>query len=348
METFWFIVLLFMLTMYVILDGFDFGSGIVYLYAARTDMERRMALQAIGPVWNGNEVWLIASGGLIFFAFPKAYASGFSGFYLALMMVLWLLMGRGLALELRSHIHHPLWQTVCDHVFAVGSFLLALVFGAALGNLVRGVPLNKEGYFFTPFWTDFSIGPAPGILDWFTTFMGFFTIVILTAHGANYLAMKTEGELYERAHRIAWWGSWAIVGLLPIVFVAVGFVQPLARQNFNASPLGYTFPLLGILALGSMLYFRKHQKDVRAFLASSFLIFGLLSSVGWALYPNILIATTNPQYSLTIHNAAAGSYGLQVGLLWFSLGIVLVLMYMIYVYRSFWGKVPMPHEQDSY
>ena len=199
METFWYVAVTVMLAVFVVLDGFDFGVGIIYLFVARTEQERRMALASIGPMFNGNEVWLIVAGGLLFFAFPKAYAAGFSGFYLALILVLWLLMFRGLALELRSHVDHPLWRQLCDVIFSGASLLLAFVFGAALGNLIRGVPLNREGYFFVALWTDFSTGPEPGILDWFTVLMGLASVVILALHGANYLALKTKGDLYARA-----------------------------------------------------------------------------------------------------------------------------------------------------
>ncbi len=162
METFWYVTLTFMLAMYVVLDGFDFGVGIVYLLAARTERDRRDALASIGPVWTGNEVWLISAGGLLFFAFPKAYAAGFSGFYLALIIVLWLLIFRGLGLELRSHLDHPLWRRFWDLAVAVASLLLAVVFGAALGNLIRGVPLNADGYFFVALWTDLGYGTRAG------------------------------------------------------------------------------------------------------------------------------------------------------------------------------------------
>jgi len=165
METFWYMVVTVMLGIYVVLDGFDFGVGIVYPFLTRTEQERLTALGAIGPVWNGNEVWLLASGGLLFFAFPKAYAAGFSGFYLALIIVLWLLIARGLALELRSHVDHVLWRQFWDLAFSGASILLAVVFGAALGNLIRGVPLSRDGYFFVALWTDFMTGPEPGILD---------------------------------------------------------------------------------------------------------------------------------------------------------------------------------------
>src|ERR687885_187822 len=169
MPTLWFILVAFMLTMYVLLDGFDLGAGAIHLAAAKTDAERRTIIQAIGPVWDGNEVWLIAAGGTLFFAFPLLYASSFSGFYLPLFIVLWLLMVRGVSIELRAHIHHPVWTAFWDGAFFVGSTLLAVFYGAALGNVVRGVPLNADGYFFEPLWTDFSpFSATPGILDWYT------------------------------------------------------------------------------------------------------------------------------------------------------------------------------------
>ena len=164
METLWFAIVTLMLAIFIVLDGFDFGVGMVYPFVVRTEAERRTVLASIGPLWNANEVWLIAAGAVLFFAYPKAYAAGFSGFYLALILVLWLLIFRGLALELRSHVDHVLWKQAWDMAFTTASLLLAFVFGAALGNLIRGVPLNRDGYFFVPFWTDFQPGPEPGIL----------------------------------------------------------------------------------------------------------------------------------------------------------------------------------------
>src|SRR3990172_2604530 len=183
MEIFWFVALTFMLIMYVILDGFDLGAGIIHLFAAKNENERRSVLKAIGPVWDGNEVWILASGGVLYFAFPKVYASSFSGFYLPLMMVLWLLMLRGIGIELRNHLQNSMWKSFWDVVFAIASSLLAIFFGAALGNVVRGVPLNEEGYFFEPLWTTFTIVPESGILDWFTVLLGLVAFFTLTVHG---------------------------------------------------------------------------------------------------------------------------------------------------------------------
>ena len=147
METVWFVLVAFMLTAYVVLDGFDLGAGIMHLFVTRTDEERRLVLRAIGPVWDGNEVWLIAGGGTLFFAFPLLYASSFSGFYLPLNMVLWLLILRGVGIEFRMHLDNPVWRDFFDGLFAIGSLLLTVFFGAALGNVIRGVPLRPDHYF---------------------------------------------------------------------------------------------------------------------------------------------------------------------------------------------------------
>src|SRR5713101_4555796 len=168
MQTLWFILVALMLTTYILLDGFDLGAGVIHLFAARNDQERRTILRAIGPVWDGNEVWLIAAGGTLFFTFPILYASSFSGFYLPLIIVLWLLMVRGVSIELRSRLSNAVWAAFWDGMFFLGSALLAIFFGAALGNVIRGVPLNAQGYFFEPLWTTFTVTSAPGILDWYT------------------------------------------------------------------------------------------------------------------------------------------------------------------------------------
>lgn len=341
METFWYVAVTVVLAVFVVLDGFDFGVGILYPFVARTEQERRMALASIGPMFNGNEVWLIVAGGLLFFAFPKAYAAGFSGFYLALIIVLWLFMLRGLALELRSHLEHPLWRQLCDVTFSGASLLLAIVFGAALGNLIRGVPLNREGYFFVALWTDFLTGPEPGILDWFTVLMGLASAAILALHGANYLAMKTKGDLYARAVAAAKLMGWLALGSAVLVRLGITFVQPGLRLNYIAHPVGYIFPVGGAIALVATLVLRRRKRDVAAFMTSGLFILAMLGSVAWGCYPNILIATTEPANSLTIFNATAGAYGLQVGVVWFVIGLVLIIAYQVFAHRAFWGKVPI-------
>src|SRR5437764_2766296 len=187
MEAIWCAIGATMLAVYVALDGFDFGAGILHLFVARADAERRTVLAAIGPVWDGNEVWLIASGGVLVHAFPRAYSAGFSGFYMPLMMALWLLILRGISIEFRSHEANPLWRSFWDGCFAFASCLMAIVLGAALGNVIRGVPLDETGFFSGPLFTDFRPGPHPGVLDWFTVVIGAFALLALSGHGALYL-----------------------------------------------------------------------------------------------------------------------------------------------------------------
>src|SRR5215510_9580720 len=155
----WFWLVAVMITAYVVLDGFDLGAGVLHLFIAKTDEERRTVIRTIGPVWDGNEVWLLAGGGTLYFAFPLLYASGFSGFYLPLTIVLWLLILRGIGIEFRAHVASPVWRELFDGSFALSSIALAVFFGAALANVLRGVPLQSDGYFFSPLWTDWRVGP---------------------------------------------------------------------------------------------------------------------------------------------------------------------------------------------
>ncbi len=333
------------MSMFLMLDGFDWGAGTIYFRVARTDAERTRLLDSIGPVWHGNEVWLIAGGGLLFFAFPRVYASAFSGFYLALILVLWLLMLRGLAIELRHHMKHPLWRPIWDVTFSVSSFLLAFVFGVALGNLTQGVPLNADGYFYIPFWTDFlPNADNPGILDAWTISKGMLTVALLSVHGANYVAMKTDGDMYERACRLARRWSWVLLAILFINILTYKSAHPTLYENFNTRPLGWILVAAAPCALGWLIFARYRARDVQAFAASSLFILIALAIPAWAYYPNMLISPTNAEYNLTIYNSAASPYALQVGLYWFIPAIALNMAYTVYMHRSFWGKVPVPNE----
>lgn len=339
METLWFIVVAVMLTAYVVLDGFDLGAGAIYLIVARTSEERRKVLRAIGPVWDGNEVWLLAAGGTLYFAFPQLYASSFSGFYLPLMMVLWLLMLRAIGIEFRTHVENPVWQGFYDVVFSVSSILLAIFFGAALGNVIRGVPLGPEGYFFEPLWTNWRIGPNPGILDWYTVMTGVIALATLTAHGALYVVTKTDGDLNLRARKVALF-TWPIQLLLTLLSLVVTYmIKPEIMHNYRAHPIGMLVPFVVFASLGMMIWFTSKGKEKAAFLASSLYIAGMLVGAAFALYPVVLPASTDPSYSLTIYNSAAGHHGLMVGIVWWCLGLILALVYFVFIFRMFRGKV---------
>ncbi|HEY1217820.1 MAG: cytochrome d ubiquinol oxidase subunit II [Bryobacteraceae bacterium] len=344
METIWFWLVACMLVAYVIFDGFDFGAGIVHFLVARTDAERRVALSTIGPVWDGNEVWLLAAGGTLYFAFPALYASSFSGFYLPLMMVLWLLILRGASIEFRNHLASPVWHPLWDAGFAVSSALLAIFFGAALGNVVRGVPLDASGEFFLPLWTDWTPGKSPGILDWYTVLAGVAVLAVLALHGALWVALKTAGEIEVRARRVAglvWWGA---LGLIALLTLASFGVQPRLQASFAARPWGWLFPLVAIAALMAVGVMNRRLRERAAFLASSLFLAAMLVSAAFGLYPCVLPSNGDPARSLTIANASAAPYGLRVGLVWFIPGMLLVAVYFVYAYRSFDGKVGLEEQ----
>lgn len=334
MATLWFGIIALMFAIYAVLDGFDMGVGIVYLLAGQTDAERRALLGSIGPVWDGNEVWLIAAGGVLFFAFPPAYAASFSGFYLPLMMVLWLLILRGTAVEFRNHIVSPVWAPLWDVVFAGASALLALFFGAALGNVLRGIPIDAGGNFFLPLWTNFRLSPAPGILDWFTIIVGVASVATLAMHGALWVAMKSDGPLRQRVRNIASL-SWFAVAFLTLILV---LIVPLIRTHFTsryaAHPWALIFPILAIAGLVGIRIVSRAGRDAVAFICSCAYILGMLAAAAFGHYPYLLPAIDEGQAGLTIFNASTSGSGLSIGLYWFIPGVMLAAGYFVFAYRN--------------
>jgi len=330
MATVWFAILAGLLIGYAVLDGFDLGVGALSLWVARTDEERRVVLNAIGPVWDGNEVWLIVWGAALFLAFPRVYAVAFSGFYLPLMIALWLLMGRGVAIEFRHHIQDPLWRGAWDVVFWLSSFLLALLYGVAAGNVVAGVPFDARGYF-------------QGLFEWllnpYALLMGLFSLVILSWHGAHYLCVKAEGHLYERAHWLAR-ALWGLTALLAVALTAATFAaRPTLMRNFHAVPALLIFPALALASLALAPWYHGRQADRAAFLCSAGVVGGLLASTAAGLYPDLLPSSHDASRSLNLTNAAAPPDALLPALLWMIPGVLLLAIYQVAVYRVFAGRV---------
>jgi cytochrome d ubiquinol oxidase subunit II len=324
--TAWFVLLAGMIAAYAVLDGFDLGVGALYRILARTDAEREQATEAIGPIWNGNEVWLIAGGGTLFLAFPKAYAAAFSGLYFALILVLWLLVGRGLGIELRHQVDSPLWRTACDTVFWVSSALLALAFGVALGNVLRGVPIGADGYFHMALFD---------ILNWYALAIGAFALVVLCTHGATFLAAFTAGPLAERAGRLArrlWWAQVALA-------VALAYPSYSVREGmltaFGDHPWRIVFPVLSAAALAAQFAWGRSGNWRRAFAASCAVVAGLLATAAASLYPHILPAREGRPFGLTVDNAASSDHALTVALYWWPVGIGLAVVYFTLSYRHF-------------
>jgi len=340
MGTLWFWIVAVMLVAYVVLDGFDIGAGIVYLFVARTEDERRQAMSAIGPFWDGNEVWLLAAGGTLFFAFPLLYASAFSGFYLPLMIVLWLLILRAIGIELRSHSADPLWRTFFDALFAFSSSLLAIFYGAALANVIRGVPLGADNYFFLPLWTNWKPGPHPGILDWYTVTGGVLALVALAVHGALYLSLKTEGELERRARAFALKAWPVLLALTAAGLPLTVLARPHSLDNYSAHPILFAIPCAVLASLALVFFALRQRSALAAFLGSSAYLATMMAGAVIGLYPVLLPTVGNEGRDITLPLALAGSHTLHVGLVWWTLGILLAILYFVIIHWLFRGKVP--------
>ncbi len=340
----WFWLVAVMIVGYVVLDGFDLGVGVLHLFLVRSEGERQASLRSIGPVWDGNEVWLVAGGGTLYFAFPLLYASALSGFYLPLMIVLWLLILRGISLELRNHIDVGVWIALLDGAFGLASALLAVFYGTALANVLRGVPLQADGYFFLPLWTDWKPGQSPGILDWYTVIGGVLALIALTLHGALWLTIKVSGDLAARARDIVK-PLWIVLIILTgISLVATMQVRPASLDNYNAYPITFIVPVGVIASLIALYRWNRQEQPVKAFLASSVYLFLMLAGACWGLYPSLLPATTGADRDITLTRAISGPHTLAVGLAWWIFGMTLAISYTVFVYSRFKGKVDMEVE----
>lgn len=341
METLWFIIVSAMVAGYVVFDGFDLGVGAAHLFVAKTEDERRTVLASIGPVWDGNEVWLLAAGGILYFAFPLVYASAFSGFYLPLTITLWLLIGRAISIEFRNQVESHVWKPIWDGGFAVSSALLAVFLGAAFANVVRGVPLDADGVFFLPLWTSFQPSDNPGILDWYTVLVGVAALATLLGHGLLWLVLKTEGPVALRSTALFRRVWPALTALIAAVTYATFQIQPHVSERMFGGPWGLLLPAVSIAALFGMRILDHQVQPLRAFLSScAFIVFLLLSAV-YGLYPYLLPSNIDPAAGLSVSNSAAGAYGLRIGFFWFIPGILLVAAYFTYVYGKFAGKVQL-------
>ncbi len=348
MEMLWFWLVSVMVAIYVVMDGFDFGAGILHLVVAKTNEERRQVLGAIGPLWDGNEVWLLAGGGSLFLAFPKVLAAGFSGFYLAMWLVVWCLMLRGISIEFRSHVQDGLWRHFWDSTFAASSVLLPVLLGAALGNVLRGVPLDATGYFGMSLWTDFRTGAHPGILDWYTVLIGVFALATVAAHGALFLAWKTGGPVHDRSKALALklWGL--VLALWIVASYATSVVNPGIFQNLPKAPLAWVATLLFLAGLALVFVGIKRERFLLAFLGSGAFIIGILAASAACVYPVMLKSTLDPAFDLTALNASVGGYGLRMGLVWWLIGFPIALGYIAFLFRFHRGKVKAAAEGDGY
>ncbi|NIJ45085.1 cytochrome d ubiquinol oxidase subunit II [Wenyingzhuangia heitensis] len=350
MEIIWYIIIAVILTVFFILDGYDFGTGIIHLFFAKTDKDKEVISKAAGLFWDSNEVWLVAAGGLLFMAFPTFYASVFSGFYLPLIIVLWLIIFRALGLELRSQINHSIWKTIWDKAFGVSSLLLALFFGIALGNVARGVNLGgveygmsayEPHYFFLPLW-DSSFSPStthPGVIDWFTIVIGIIAVVTLAIHGANWILVKTNASINNHLKTVIFRLNIALAILTVFSLSIWHIVEPHPLANYLEYPLFLVFPLVYFIGLIGMFFIKKLKKEVHGFIFSSLIITGGVTSTLATMFPVLLPSTNNLNPDLTIYNTATSTYGLSVAIPWMIIGGILIVAYFIIQKKLNKGKI---------
>lgn len=329
--TIWFILVGVLFTGYAILDGFDLGVGALHLLVSK-DEDRRIFLNAIGPVWDGNEVWLVVGGGALFAAFPEAYATVFSGFYMPFMLLLICLMFRAVAIEFRSKEPSPLWRQTWDFLFFLGSILSSFIIGVALGNITRGIPLDENREF---------VGTFLGLFNPYSLLMGVTVVVLFAMHGSIYLVMKTEGALQEQVKR------WVprLIALFVLCYFAFNvstlFACPHLIKVIFSRPLIFVVLALDMLLLFNVWRLIKAGKEFAAFLSSCLMMALLMATFGLSYYPNMVVSWPHPENSLTITNAASTSKTLGILCLIVCIGFPMFVTYTTSVYWIFRGKTKL-------
>jgi cytochrome bd ubiquinol oxidase subunit II len=328
LNLFWFILLGVLLTGYAILDGFDLGVGILHLFS-KGDTERRIFMNSIGPLWDGNEVWLVTFGGALFAAFPNAYATAFSGFYLPFMFLLFALIFRAVSMEFRSKQEMRWWRSAWDVSFTLASALATLLFGVAVGNMMIGLPIGADME---------SQGTILGMLNPFSLLVGVFAVAAFAMHGAIYLYLKTEGDLQQRIHSWMWTSFGIFLVLYMITTVTTLVTLPSAVTNFRDIPWAWVVVVLNVLAIANIPRAIHLGKPLYAFISSSCTIAALTFLFGFALFPNMIVSSLDPAWNLTIYNAASSQKTLGI-MMWMAfLGMPFVLSYTIAIYWIFRGK----------
>jgi len=331
LNTAWFLIVGALFTGYAVLDGFDLGVGALHLFT-RTDIERRTMINAIGPVWDGNEVWLVTGGGALFAAFPKVYATTLSGFYMAFMIFLFCLIFRAVAIEFRSKQPMAWWRQMWDISFSLSSIVSSFVLGVALGNIILGVPLDAKGEFTGSFGSLFSP---------YALVIGITTVALFMMHGAIFLVLKTDGELHDK---IRGWVNNTIIFFI-LCYVTVTMITliylPHMVQYFTMHPVLFLLPFLDMLAIANIPREIIHGRDFHAFLSSCAAIIALMAIFGIGIFPNLVLSSPNPEFSLSIFNAASSPKTLKIMLIVALIGIPLVISYTVSIYWIFRGKVKL-------
>jgi cytochrome d ubiquinol oxidase subunit II len=327
----WFVLIGVLLTGYAVLDGFDLGVGALHLFV-KGDYNRRIMINSIGPVWDGNEVWLVTGGGALFAAFPIVYATVFSGFYTAFMLLLFVIIFRAVAIEFRSKNESPRWRRNWDVAFSVSSILIALIMGIALGNVILGVPIMSDGEAYIGFWSLFNP---------YAVLVGITTVALFMMHGSIYVVMKTEGELHDKIR--GWIRNTIIFFVISYVTTTMATLIYLPHMitPFKNHPEFFLVALLNMLAIANIPREIYKGRDGRAFLSSCFAVVALMALFAIGMFPNLVPSSVSSEFSLTIYNAASSQKTLGIMFLMAIIGVPFVLAYTISIYWIFRGKVKL-------
>lgn len=335
--TIWFLIVGALFSGYAILDGLDFGAGAWHLFL-RDEESRRIALNAIGPVWDGNEVWLVIGGGALFAGFPVLYASLFSAMYIPFILFLVFIIFRAVSIEFRSKEPMAWWRKMWDITYSISSIMLALLLGVVLGNILQGIALGEN--------FDYTGSPLLDFLNPYAVMVGITTLALFMSHGAIYLLLKTEGFLYEKLSRLLKAGliffivSYAITTIYTLIYI------PHLTEKIRNNPLLFLLPLLAILSIANIPRLANKKKYLSAFIFSALSMSFLLILIAFELYPNLLMSTIDPQYDISVYNAASSQKSLGIMITIAAIGTPLVLGYTIFVYATFKGKVKI--DETSY
>lgn len=335
--TLWFLVVGGLFSGYAILDGFDFGAGAWHLFFKK-EKNRRIALNAVGPVWDGNEVWLVIGGGALFAGFPVLYATLFSSLYIPFMLFLVFIIFRAISIEFRGKEEMLWWKKTWDIGYSVSSIMLAFLLGVVLGNVLQGIAIGENYFYMGEGFFEF--------LNPFAILTGFTALFLFMAHGASYLLMKTEGKMFEKLTVFLKYGislfiiTYAITTIYTLLFI------PHLSDAFTNNPLLFIVPILTFLSVANLPRLASKKQYKMTFLFSSITISLLLMVVAIELYPTLLISTIDPKYNIDIYNAASSEKSLGIMLLFVAIGIPLILGYTFFVYKTFWGKVEL--DETSY
>ena len=327
LNTLWFILIAILYIGFFVLEGFDFGVGILLPFLGKDDKTRRIMINTIGPHWDGNEVWLLTAGGATFAAFPEWYATMFSAFYLALFLLLLALIVRGVAFEFRSKDHHPRWRSLWDWCIFIGSLVPPLLLGVAFANMMRGMPIDADMNYVGGFWN---------LLNPYALVIGLMAVSFCVLHGAVFLENKTTGDLRAASHKTAW-RAWPVTVVLAIVAIIGTYLSTTILPQLGINP--GMVPLAGIAALFLAGYFIRKEKTGWAFTMTGLTILVTVATAFLILYPNVMISSIDPAYNLTIYNASSSDYTLKVMTVVALLFVPIVLLYQGWSFWVFRGRI---------